>query len=719
MPRRKSLRSQLYWAARDLGNVEAVEHGGVEGEAKRYARLAVHRKTNTVTGGILRALGLSGRHTATRSGEGALRPIQRLRERMLRQVFAIRHWRAVSLRERLAPLGVGVGVLVLLVGGALAGTIAVGSTAPAAGRTSGASNSSIMARMAHQYGAEKLIDLPAATTAPAPAPPSLAGAPALKSHEIFGFAPYWTLPQASTFNVSDLTTLSYFSVDVNGDGSIDRSGSGWVGYESQDLAQLITRAHQAGDRVVLTTTCFDQTTLNALTSNPAAPATLASSLVELLGAKSLDGVNFDFEGRGSQDQAGLDRFVSQVSAALKGADPQWQVTMDTYASAAGDPGGFYDIAGLAPSVDAFFVMAYDMDDPSTPSATAALTGPGFTDLAALAEYTSVVPASKVILGVPYYGYDWPTAGPAQGDPATGGPSAVSYAQVVAGAHPVYWDPVTQTPWTSYQVGTQWHQTWFDDATSLALKAQLADSYHIAGLGVWALGMDGNDPSMIAALLGNAPAVKNFQPAPAPATQSQPPAASAASQPGSATAPTSTTNPSPSDPSGQAGPTSSGTTTTTTPTTATTTSPAGYRYTGTWEQKAVTLNLLAPDMKPIFKGHPVGQLTNFSTNDPTYSCLQSGPPLAVYAASGASGVYVVEASTPSDCAQGIWELVAQAPSGASDVGPGPTTSSTTTTTTLSSSIPSSKSTSVYTNAETASSLRERRFSSRRYRLLALR
>jgi hypothetical protein len=376
-------------------------------------------------------------------------------------------------------------------------------------------------------------------------------------------------------------------------------------------------------------------------------------------------------------------------------------------------------------VDAFFVMAYDMDDPSTPSPTAALTGPGFTDLAALAEYTSVVPASKVILGVPYYGYDWPTAGPAQGDPATGGPSPVSYAQVVAEAHPVYWDPVTQTPWTSYQVGTQWHQTWFDDATSLALKAQLADSYHIAGLGVWALGMDGNDPSMIAALLGNAPVVKNFQPAPTPATQSQPPAASAASQPGSATAPTSTTNPSPSDPSGQAGPTSSGTTTTTTtttatttPTTATTTSPAGYRYTGTWEQKAITLNLLAPDMKPIFKGQPVGQLTNFSTNDPTYSCLQSGPPLAVYAASGASGVYVVEASTPSDCAQGIWELVAQAPSGASDVGPGPAASSMTTTTTLSSSIPSSKSTSVYTNAETASSLRERRFSSR-HRLLALR
>ena len=37
MVRKKSLRSQLYRGARDLGNVEAVKHGGVEGLAKRDA----------------------------------------------------------------------------------------------------------------------------------------------------------------------------------------------------------------------------------------------------------------------------------------------------------------------------------------------------------------------------------------------------------------------------------------------------------------------------------------------------------------------------------------------------------------------------------------------------------------------------------------------------------------------------------------------------------
>jgi hypothetical protein len=605
-----------------------------------------------------------------RTLDTALRVPSLLRDTLLRQVFVIRHWRNMSMRERLTPVGVAVSVLALLGTGIATGTGFIGGSAPAAGGTS-RSSGSIMARMGREHGSEKVINLPSATAPPAPAPPSLADSPALKSHEIFGFAPYWTLSQASSFDLKDLTTLAYFSIDVNSDGTLNRSGSGWVGYESQDLADLITDAHAAGDRVVLTTTCFDQATLDALTSNPSAPATLASSLVDLLRAKNLDGVNFDFEGTGSQDQSGLDRLVSEVSTTLKGVDPEWQVTMDTYASAAGDPDGFYDIPGLADSVDAFFVMAYDMDDPSVPSPTAPLGGSGFTDLDALEQYTAVVPASKVILGVPYYGYDWPTTGPADGDPASGDPSPLSYSQIAAGDHPVYWDISTQTPWSSYEVGTQWHQVWFDDATSLALKAQLANRYDIAGLGVWALGMDGNDPSMIAALLGDAPVVKDYQPAP-------PPSPSSPGQTGSSTT-TSTSNPSPTNPSGQKGHGSSGSTTTTT-TVPGGAGSGGYTYTGTWNGEQVTLELVSPQMRPPSTTQRVGWLTGFSTDNPTYQCLESGTSIPIYPASDTKGGDVVEATTPTDCAQGTWEVADQPLATGTGSQSSNGTSSTTTTTT---------------------------------------
>jgi hypothetical protein len=60
MGRHKSLRSQLYRGARDLGNVEAVEKGGVEGLARRDARRAAYRETNSITASLPRALGLQG-----------------------------------------------------------------------------------------------------------------------------------------------------------------------------------------------------------------------------------------------------------------------------------------------------------------------------------------------------------------------------------------------------------------------------------------------------------------------------------------------------------------------------------------------------------------------------------------------------------------------------------------------------------------------------------
>ena len=57
MPRRKSLRSQLYRAARDLGNIEAAEKGPTS-YGKRVARRKVYRSTNRITGRFLRKLGL-------------------------------------------------------------------------------------------------------------------------------------------------------------------------------------------------------------------------------------------------------------------------------------------------------------------------------------------------------------------------------------------------------------------------------------------------------------------------------------------------------------------------------------------------------------------------------------------------------------------------------------------------------------------------------------
>jgi spore germination protein YaaH len=274
--------------------------------------------------------------------------------------------------------------------------------------------------------------------------------------------------------------------------------------------------------------------------------------VGLVRAKNLDGVNVDFEGAGSTDQTGLDRLMARVSTIVRGADVHWQITMDTYASSAGDSKGFYDISGLAPSVDAFFVMAYQMGGPSG-SVNEQFSGSNFSAEESMQEYTQVVPSSKVILGLPFYGYDWPTTGPGASAAATGPASPVPDSQI--SSSPAYWNQSTGTAWTAYKIGKQWHQTWYDDPQALAQKAQVATSFNARGVGIWTLGMEGNDPAMLAALVGNAPVVKAY---------ALPPSGPA---PNVSRAPTTSTT------RGKGTTTTSGPTTTTDPQSSTTTTPS--------------------------------------------------------------------------------------------------------------------------------------------------
>lgn len=359
-----------------------------------------------------------------------------------------------------------------------------------------------------QVESQIVVNLPKATTSPIPAPTYVLSKP-LGSHQLFGFAPYWTLASEQSYPIQDYTTISYFSIGVNADGTLNESGSDWSGYNSQALVNLIDTAHKDGVRVVLTLSCLQQSTLESLTSSGPAPSTLANEVIPLLKAKSLDGVNFDFEGQGSGIRAGLTRLITTTSTLLRQADPNWQVTADTYVSSAGDPSGPFDIAALNPAVDGFFIMGYDMENQNEPSPNSALSNWNPSDVQALQEYSQVVPEGKLILGIPLYGYEWPTNNGTFNATATGPPTAIPYSQIITTGSATYWDSQANVPWTSFQKNGQWYEIYFDDPPSIAMKVALAQVYHIAGVGVWALGMDNDNPEILSALLGGSSPVKNY------------------------------------------------------------------------------------------------------------------------------------------------------------------------------------------------------------------
>ena len=545
-------------------------------------------------------------------------------------------------------VGVSVFLLAMLCAGFVVG---LGGSAPAAQHDAVARHDHHHARLTDatgnaldQLGATEAVQLAPATSAPAAAPAALVAQPPLAARENFAFAPYWTLPQSSGFSLTGLSTLAYFSVDVNPNGTLDEGGPGWNGVQSQALADLITRAHGAGERVVLTVTDFAQSSLDAVTSSSSAPATLSSALIPLLQAKSFDGVNFDFEGTGSRDQAGLTNLVTTVAGALRAADPHWQITMDTYASSAGDPSGFYNIPALAPAVDAFFVMDYELNLRGAPSAASPLTSGEFSSLTTMKQYTAAAPASKVILGAPFFGIDWPTNNGTMAATATGGAADIADSQAAANG-PEYWDPVTETAWTSYQVGNQWHESYYEGAYGLYELSRMASYFGARGVGIWALGMENDGARLIAALDGinpggpggAGPQATSASPAPGP----PPPAAAptSAPAPGAGGQPGSTTTQS----SGGSSPPGTGPAPSPGPSTTTTTAPA---ITGVFNGKTVTLVPISSN--GVVGVIPAGTLTGFHSTDPAYACL-NGQSLPVYnnvdtkqvAVSGGAGACVTQ------------------------------------------------------------------------------
>jgi spore germination protein YaaH len=329
---------------------------------------------------------------------------------------------------------------------------------------------------------------------------------------VFGFAPYWELGTAGSWDMSLLSTIAYFGVDVKGDGSFDTSTPGWTGWTSQQLANLVSRAHGSGVRVVLTIKQFDEATINRIVTDPGVTDATVAHTIDAVASRGLDGVNVDFEGRADPGypgiQGGVTRFMTVLSDRVHQRFPPAEITLDTYSGAASWDSGIFKIGDLAPHVDAFFVMAYDMapsNQPGQAGPNAPLAGFTYNDSDAVAQYLAKASPSKVILGVPYYGYKWSTSGSGLYAKATSGATADAYLNIQAdyacAKMTRAYDDRSKTPWTAwFSPGSgdpcganrnSWRELYYDDAGSLGLKYDLVNARGLRGTGMWALGYDGS------------------------------------------------------------------------------------------------------------------------------------------------------------------------------------------------------------------------------------
>jgi hypothetical protein len=141
--------------------------------------------------------------------------------------------------------------------------------------------------------------------------------------------------------------------------------------------------------------------------------------------------------------------------------------------------------------------------------TAPLSGYYYNVTSTTAQYAAVVPVSKVILGVPYYGRKGCVSGAAPNQYPSGAVVADTYLDastestapgVQAGsfaAHRDANDPAGQERWDSWYNTTMncTRELYWDDVTSLGLKYDLVNRNNLRGVGIWNLNYGGGAPEL--------------------------------------------------------------------------------------------------------------------------------------------------------------------------------------------------------------------------------
>ena len=188
------------------------------------------------------------------------------------------------------------------------------------------------------------------------------------------------------------------------------------------------------------------------------------------------------------------------------------LTLSIASSANAKSIGPIDWRRVAASVDQIGVMTYDFEGPW--SHTTGFVAPlraadpnAATVSTVIAAYLAAgVPPRKLLLGVPFYAYQWHNVGEtgthgllAKGDPLRGNRNQSTAAALLA-ATPnakLYRDPVSLSPW----IYDGDNFLTFDDAVSLRAKAQYADRQKLGGIMIWELSGDTVDVQLLRAVQG--------------------------------------------------------------------------------------------------------------------------------------------------------------------------------------------------------------------------
>lgn len=228
---------------------------------------------------------------------------------------------------------------------------------------------------------------------------------------------------------------------------------------------------------------FSNHLISLVVNNPDSVQNLINNLIYTLSEKRFEGLDIDFEYILPNDRDAFTNFIRNITNSLRPLGYQVSVALAPKTSA-DQQGLLYqgkDYRAIGAIVDHVLLMTYEWGYKYGPP----LAVSPINLVRNVVEYAiTEIPANKINLGIPNYGYDWPL--PFIQDVTVaktiGNVEAVRIA--ITNGSEIHFDETAQAPFFRYWQDGIEHEVWFEDVRSMRAKFNLIKEYNLRGAGYW-------------------------------------------------------------------------------------------------------------------------------------------------------------------------------------------------------------------------------------------
>ena len=326
--------------------------------------------------------------------------------------------------------------------------------------------------------------------------------------QVIGFLPSWMVSQNVEVDTKKLTEIIYFGLGVNDNGELiqydkeQKPTFEWLYFTSDYFSNIRTEAKKNNTKVLVAFKMFDNESIDNLISNSVSTEFFIKNALNILKKYDLDGINLDFEyftDSNFPTVRYMNSFLETLSTALKNENPKYLLSVDINATVMLSDKA-YDLVKMGETTDQIIVMAYDYRNPSSLFAGPVSPIDGeFNEHSIRESISSLVgraPSEKVILAVPFYGYEWETVSDHHKSSTIPNSGALATykrvrellktrSDIVKG-----WDSKAMSPWLTYEQSGAIKQIYYEDERSITAKTEFVKNNNLGGLAIWAIGYEG-------------------------------------------------------------------------------------------------------------------------------------------------------------------------------------------------------------------------------------